>query len=698
MAGSADASFAIDIAASMTGADHTIAELDTLTAKLSASGKGADHFQQAIRKVSGDLEAAKRAADAANEALGEGSAVYRELEKAATNAAKAAERAGKKQGGAVPPELAARVHETARALEAQRAKLVGLEAAATGTKGAHDKLSGTLANLRKLSGHVDRSLGSQVQTVGDLREVIGATGGPLGKLTADVLGPVQGFKKLGAELGASRAAMIVAAAGAAALTAAAAALTIVVVAGTLAIASWAVGLADASRAANLNRDAMAALHPEIAAVRGDYRAITEATGVAGDRLDALTVSLTDAKVSAEDLPAALRAAALAEGALGQGGAATFIADIKAGKKAVGDFGDEAEAAFGGIVARKMRGLDAQGAKLRRRISDVFGGLNIDPVLDGLQTLVDLFDTSTASGQALQFLFESVFQPLIDGADEAAYTIEAFALGFEIGLVKAYLGAKPAIKAISEFFGFEDTGLSDTLGLVTDVGELAAKVFLGFAIASGIVVAALLAVPAAGAALATGMALAVAELAHQAATIFEVLTLPFKAAFDLVSGLSLADAGRNLVQGFVNAITGSGSAVIQAITGVVGSAITAAKHALGIASPSKVFAGLGEFTGEGFVEGVDDSAGDAHEALTRMVEPPESSARVLDSLARGGAPAGAGSSAGASAPGAGSGVIVNFNAPVTFSGVKDAPSGLGDLAEMVVAAFEGAAIRVGGARA
>src|SRR5262245_39880620 len=101
-AGSADAQYAIEIAAQMTGADHTISDLDTLTAEMTGAGKSAEHFQQAISQVSRNLDEARRVAETANSALAEGKTEYVLLERAAEQTAKAAERAAKKNAGVVP--------------------------------------------------------------------------------------------------------------------------------------------------------------------------------------------------------------------------------------------------------------------------------------------------------------------------------------------------------------------------------------------------------------------------------------------------------------------------------------------------------------------------------------------------------------------------------------------------------------------
>lgn len=330
-----------------------------------------------------------------------------------------------------------------------------------------------------MSSQVNASLAGQAESTEKLRGALASVPGAAGKLGASLLGPVQGFQKLSAEMGASNAAMLLGVTAAVAVAIAIVAVGVAALAAATKVAAWAIGLADANRNVALSQEAVNALHPEIAALSGSYAALTDETGQSAVKLNDLAKQLLAAKVSAEDMPAALRAAATAETALaGQGGASKFLEDIKAGKVAVGELAAETQAKFGGIVAKQLMGLDAQSARLKKNVGEIFGGLNIDPVLEGLRTLVDLFDKNTAAGQAIKFIFESVFQPIINQAQNAAYVVEAFALGFLIGLTKLYIAVKPAIKAVSEFLGFKDTSLSDTLDVAKVAGELIAPVFVG----------------------------------------------------------------------------------------------------------------------------------------------------------------------------------------------------------------------------
>lgn len=81
------------------------------------------------------------------------------------------------------------------------------------------------------------------------------------------------------------------------------------------------------------------------------------------------------------------------------------------------------------------------------------------------------------------------------------------------------------------------------------------------------------------------------------------SLPGRAAAALSGArTALYQAGRDLVQGLINGIKAMAGSVASAASDVVKGAISSAKNALGIRSPSRVFITLGEFTIAGLVEG------------------------------------------------------------------------------------------------
>jgi hypothetical protein len=127
---------------------------------------------------------------------------------------------------------------------------------------------------------------------------------------------------------------------------------------------------------------------------------------------------------------------------------------------------------------------------------------------------------------------------------------------------------------------------------------------------------------------------------------------------------------------VNGIMSAGPAVIKAIGGVVTGAIDSAKKLLGIASPSLVFAGIGDNTAKGFAEGVEGGASDAQGALEAMVAPP---------AAPGAGPLGR--------MGGGAGITLSIGTIVV--GGENAKAQALDLIDQFAAWLESASITVGG---
>lgn len=110
----------------------------------------------------------------------------------------------------------------------------------------------------------------------------------------------------------------------------------------------------------------------------------------------------------------------------------------------------------------------------------------------------------------------------------------------------------------------------------------------------------------------------------------------QAAFDLIitfiNGLTTAinnnsetmrTAGLNLALAIVDGITGGLGSAVRRVANkaaeLARGALNAAKEALGINSPSKEFIAVGEFSGEGFVVGMDNSTRDVRESATAMGE-------------------------------------------------------------------------------
>ena len=119
-------------------------------------------------------------------------------------------------------------------------------------------------------------------------------------------------------------------------------------------------------------------------------------------------------------------------------------------------------------------------------------------------------------------------------------------------------------------------------------------------------------------------------------ISEFRQLPTKivAALGNAAG-RLAAVGRDMIQGLINGIKSKAAEVAGAARSVVSQAISAAKAALKINSPSKVFIGLGESTGEGYVIGMEHMRSGVDKTARKLVAaPPMPDVPAGDAMAAG----------------------------------------------------------------
>ena len=80
-----------------------------------------------------------------------------------------------------------------------------------------------------------------------------------------------------------------------------------------------------------------------------------------------------------------------------------------------------------------------------------------------------------------------------------------------------------------------------------------------------------------------------------------------------------NAGVQIVNGLVNGIASNFWAVIDTVAGGINSVINYVLGALGIASPSKVFAGIGEYTMQGLANGIEDASSEAERAMQSAID-------------------------------------------------------------------------------
>jgi hypothetical protein len=565
----------------------------------------------AVAALADRLTSAGAASDAATLALKAGQVAYNQAETTADRAAKALERIGiaadaqKGKAAAVAEEFglfspqfqkasdklaaltarqseaASKASTTAAAVAAEAASLDKLKAAAATAADSESKLTkahtaaaAAAKTAAKGTGDAGEAAGGSAINFRALSSGLGKLGGPLGTIGSSAAGVGGALQKLSKALG-SAGPYVAAAVLAVALAAA-------FVVATLAITKFAITSADAARTQALLSDGIAG---SVAGGRALDKAIDglaskvpqtreELLGMAGD--------LAKSGLSGAALSAALE------------DAATKAAKLK----------------YGPDFAKQTLSLTNQAARFHTNLAGLFSGVNIEGFLGALSKLVALFDANEASGKAIKVVFESLFQPVIDGLTAIIPKAISTFLQLEILSLKALIMIKPYSGILADIgYGFL------ILGAVI-IGVVA--IFVAAVALSVAAFAALLALPFF---VADGFTWLWNVIKAGAGAASDWLTGKFDEVVAFLEGLSFAEIGRNLIMGLINGLLGAGPGVLTAITGIADGAVTAAKKALGIASPSKVFAEIGEFTGAGMAQGVDKSSDAVQGSLESMVSPP-----------------------------------------------------------------------------
>lgn len=627
----------------------------------------------ALARVATQLTAAGEASKAAADAVKAGEAAYKQAEAAADRAAKAVEKIGlmaEAQRGkmkaalevgdsgaytraaAAAAKLQQRQVEATTAANAAKVALQGeaaaldrLRGAAGGAEAAEAKLKKTHEATKKAADGARRAAEAAEGSgkVNEMAEAFGKLGGPLGSLGAKAFGLADGMKKLTGSMGSGGIYAAIAIAIVAIVTAVIA-LTAAVVIGALKITQWAVGLADAARTQGLLA----------AGIAGSVAGGAELAA----KIDSLTKKVPQSAEELRGLASELAKTGLKGAALGE---ALEDAAIKA-----------AEAKFGPEWSKQMLAIDKQTATFGSHIAKLFGGLKIDGLLEAFSKLVALFDETSVTGRAIKVVFESLFQPIVDGLAALAPKIVSAFIQFEIWVLKALIAIKPfgsKIVLVAEAFGI--------LALI--VGGLLAVLVVGIIMPFAAIAVVLTAVIAGILWVVDGF-MALGKSIEAAGGPMAWLTGKFAEAVAYIKAIDLGAIGTAMIEGLVAGIAGAAGKILEAMTGAVGGAIDGAKKLLGIASPSKVFAEIGMQTAAGMAGGVDSGAANVQGSLEALVAPP-------DAQAGGAAGGGSGKAGGAG---------FNFaGATFTFHGVEGAEDAEARFGVLLTRLLEGDAAQLGG---
>ncbi|HEX8795451.1 MAG TPA: hypothetical protein VF765_31090 [Polyangiaceae bacterium] len=503
-----------------------------------------------------------------------------------------------------------------------------------------------LAKAKESADRAKNALEKTKEGTEKLGKAIDLAGGPI----ADLKGS---FSSLEGVLGGAEGVMGAVGFAFAGLIAACVALTAALVAGAIAFVRFVVVGADAARSLNLVREAATGSAENARNLGTQVDALAARVATGKEKLNDLAASLARTRLSGQAIVDTFNAVGQASAAMGddvgntikgiitrgqqaqriqinplelqgtglsfKGIASELAAQLKIGTK-------EAEAAlfegrvkledgakalraavekrFGEINARKLLTLDVQAQKFRERLGALTADVNLEPLLKGLDTLQHLFDGSTVTGATLKTMITTIGNTIGPAFEKVAPIVAAFFKGLVIGALDVAIAFLKMKKFIVDALGGSDLLKGfDVVGAAVLAGKIAVY---GLVAAVGVLGAA--------------FALSTAPIWASAAALYGIYRA-LKWVWDTVSNIDWKEIGTGIVDGIVNGLEAGATFMVKSIEGLADKAKDAFKGALGIHSPSKVFAEYGQHTAEGYAEGVEDGAPRAAAAASAMAPSP-----------------------------------------------------------------------------
>ena len=579
--------YTIDIEAQAIGVGSSVDEVNALAAKLDSAGAASTQFDAAIARTQALLAQASAAYESAADAVASGEAKYAQLEMAATRAAKAVEAAA--LAGAQVGTLQDRAARAAEAVNNQAAALAAAKA------------------------------------------------------NVDALAAAENTE-----------AAAMAAATAAVASAEAKYMQLVTAAGNAAKA-----LTQAQNAAGKQTDLQAKADAAAAAVKAEALALDELRAKASNAKssqDQLAKSLKTLEGAAKGASSGIKAksasveemSALAKGALGPMGGifekATLITKgIGSGGMAGAIIAAAAayvvltSAVVSGYVAlatfavtsnkAAMDRLNKSTVKAKENLGKLFAGVRVEKFVAGVERVLDLLDESNVVAKGLSKVLEALLNPLFDQSGAASSAMVALFRGMTLGVLQITIALVKLRNAFGDVVPDALREKIDGVALAFKAGVIAAYALAaGLVLLTGIFMLLVAAVLISLAVIFLPFIILGIAIALAIAYLDDFVAAVKGAASKAIDGLALmasdgADAAGDLISGLVSGIEGGAGAVYDAIRNLSSGAISTLKGALGIRSPSTVFALAGSYTAEGFVEGIEGAQGDVDAAVGGMVQVP-----------------------------------------------------------------------------
>jgi hypothetical protein len=469
---------------------------------------------------------------------------------------------------------------------------------------AKESIASTQAKYIELGGTFDGTGKKAKKLGGDIGGALQGLPGPLGRLVSS-FGSLKGALAAGAIVG-----------GLLAIAAAAAAVLVGTVALTVAIARYAITQGDARRSELLHLESLTMLRSMYSRTAGSAAEmqaaidrVARSSALGREQIAGMASGLHRAGLRGAAFRETMESLATVEAALGHEGARRFrgrlIAEGRAGRSA--EALERIQARFGALARRRGLALDAQNRKLRESISALFNDVNIEGFLEGLHTITELFSQNTVTGRALKAIVDTLVQPLINSITAGFPIVKRFFQGLVIGALLGAIAVLVLRNKLAELFG-DSTILEGVDGL---------RIALwGGVIAFGAIALAIGVATVAMAAFAAAFLIALLPLIATVAAIGLVIYAGYRLV-QWFRAQNWSAIGRSMVDGLVGGIRSAASRVTEAMQDIARAAQGALEGALGIESPSRVFAGLGMQIPRGLAQGVEQGAPIAAAAIDDM---------------------------------------------------------------------------------
>lgn len=499
---------------------------------------------------------------------------------------------------------AATGQDVAKPMAELEAKMTALRGKIGATQGKYVELGGTFSGLKaktKTATTEVKVASTGLQAFAERMKALSteASGlpGPLGSMAG-------GLSKVAGTMSTATLAAV-------ALTAAFVAVVAAGVAVTKMLFDQALASGDAARSELLHFEALTKMRNLLGIAPGKAKdmqdavdAVSSSVSISREKVSGYAEQLYKAGLRGANLSAALEGTSIKASALGDaaGGAfAGWAGSLALAGGSVKRLSEDVKNRFGGIVQKQMASLEVQTLKQKENWASLFRGINVDPFLNAMKRLRDIFSVNTAAGRALKQLFTTFLQPLFDAAEGGAVFMRRFFKQMIIGvqeLVIAYLLVRNWFR---KAFGSEQYKSLSDLFLKLQIG----KVFVYL-------------IAAAFAVLAFNVLAAAAPFLIMAAVVYFAFQ-KISELYDLWKIIDWGELGQNIIDGLIGGLNAAAGAVAQVFEDIAGGAVKAFKDALGIASPSKVFAEIGTEIPAGAAKGIKQGSPEAQSAAQGMVD-------------------------------------------------------------------------------